>query len=167
MKNWIEDEKVFSQIYERALGCPVIDSGRYSTSLKKLIFNDVDLLSNALPCLIQKLLEWSEDDGCEFVVLRPDPEYYFHRLFGKYPVIEIKRGMDVAEYLAALNEGPPESIADALGINYYEYVFVPRSFPFRWFIHALRSDRDDGGHLWVPAEWLDKIAVEYPYATPG
>ncbi|MFI5176703.1 MAG: hypothetical protein ACHQKY_17725, partial [Terriglobia bacterium] len=162
--NWIADENTFRRAYDQALVCAATDSGRLPTSLKKLTFNDVDILSDAFPCLIQTLLEWSGDDGCEFVVLRPDPVYYFRHFFGRYPVIEIKRGMNVSDYLVALNEWPPESRADALGVIYSEYVFAPSSL--RWFIHALRSVEDDGGHLWVPAEWIDKIAEVYPIRVP-
>jgi hypothetical protein len=160
---WVEDKDLFNDAYQRALDCSATDSGRIPTSLQKLIFNDVDILSDAFPFLLQKLLEWSADDECSFVVLRPDPVYYFHHYFGKYPVIKIKRGMKNSEYLAILNEGPPESKADALGIIYREYVFVPPSF--RWFVHALRSAEDNGGHLWVPSEWVGEIAVVYPYTS--
>jgi hypothetical protein len=161
--NWIKDKDAFSQIYQSALDCAATDSGRRRTSLQKLTFNDVDILSDAFAGLLQKLLEWSSDDECSFVVLRPDPVYYFHHFFGRYPVIKIKRGMKDFEYLAILNEGPPDSKADALGIIYSEYVFVPPSF--RWFIHALRSAEDSGGHLWIPSEWIDRVAAVYPYAT--
>jgi hypothetical protein len=161
--SWVQEENAFRLSYQRALDCTATDSGRLPTSLRKLTYNDVDILSDAFPSLIQRLLEWSSDEGCAFVVLRPDPVYYFHYFFGKYPVLEIKRGMDTADYLAILNEGPPESRADALGIIYSEYVFAPPSF--RWFVHALRSAEDDGGHLWIPSEWVDRVVAIYPYAT--
>jgi hypothetical protein len=161
--NWIEDENAFRHAYQSALDCVATDSGRLPTSLQKLTFNDVDILSDAFAGLLQKLLEWSGDDECSFVVLRPDPVYYFHHLFGKYSVIKIKRGMKDSEYLAIVNEGPLDSKADALGIIYAEYVFVPPSF--RWFIHALRSAEDDGGHLWIPLEWVDRVAEIYPYTS--
>lgn len=161
--NWFQDENAFKGAYERALDCAATDSGRLPTSLQRLTFNDVDILSDAFAGLVQKLLEWSGDDACTFVVLRPDPVYYFHHFFGRYPVIEIKRGVNASEYLVFLNEGPRESRADALGMIYAEYVFAPSSL--RWFIHALRSARKDGGHLWIPREWIDRVEVAYPYAT--
>jgi hypothetical protein len=160
---WIEDEDAFKAMYRRALDCAALDSGRGNTSLRKLTFDDVEVRSTVFAELLQRLLEWSADDGCAFVVLRPDPVYYFHHFFGKYPVVEVTRGMSATDYLATLNEGPPESKADALGIIYSEYVFVPSSL--RWFIHALRSVESDGGHLWVPSEWVDRVAGVYPYAT--
>ena len=160
---WVEDEDTFKSAYQLALDCNATDSGRLPSSLQKLTFNDVDILSDAFAGLLQKLLEWSADDLCNFVVLRPDPVYYFHHFFGRYPVIQIKRGMEASDYLAILNEGPPDSKADALGIIYSEYVFVPPSL--RWFIHALRSADDDGGHLWVPSEWVDRVTAFYPYAA--
>jgi hypothetical protein len=161
--NWLKDEIEFKKVHRRALDCAALDSGRGSASLQKLIFNDVDILSDAFAGLVQKLLEWSADEACAFVVLRPDPVYYFHHFFGKYPVVEIKRGLSAPSYLAILNEAPPESRADALGVVYSEYVFAPPSL--RWFIHALRSVESDGGHLWIPSEWVDRVAEIYPYAT--
>ncbi len=161
--HWVEDESMFAVAYQRALDCASTDSGRLPTSLKKLLFNDVDLCSRAFANFVQSLLTWSEDDACSFVVLRPDPEYYFHHFFKRYPVVEVERGMSADEFIAMLNEGPPESRPDALGIIYSEYVVVPPSM--RWFVHALRSAGDDGGHLWVPSEWLERIAAVYPYAT--
>jgi hypothetical protein len=160
--NWFEDEDSFRHAYQRALDCAATDSGRLPTSLQKLTFNDVDILSEVFADLIQKLLEWSGDNECVFVVLRPDPVYYFYHFFGKYPAVDIKRKMDSSDYLAVLNEWPPESRADALGMIYAEYVFAPPSL--RWFVHALRSARDDGGHLWIPSEWVSRIKELYPYA---
>ncbi len=162
---WIEDENTFMAAYQRALDCAATDSGRIPTSLQKLIFNDVDILSDPFAGLLQKLLEWSGDDDCSFIVLRPDPIYYFHHFFGMYPVVQIKRGMKPSDYLTILNEGPPDSRADALGMIYREYVFAPPSL--RWFIHALRSAEDDGGHLWISPEWVNRVAAEYPYADVG
>jgi hypothetical protein len=160
---WVDDEKVFESVYQHALDCVAIDSGRLRTSLEKMTYNDVDVLSNAFAELLQKLLEWSSEKSCFFAVLRPDPVYYFHRLFGSYPVVEIARGMNASEYLAVLNEGPDDSRADALGTIYSEYVLVPPSSS--WFIHALRSAENDGGHLWIPSEWAHRVTQVYPYAT--
>jgi hypothetical protein len=160
---WVEDKSTFTTALQRALDCAATDSGRRRTSLQKLTFDDVEIRSDVFAGLLQRLLEWSGDETCSFVVLRPDPVYYFHHFFGKYPVVEVTRGMQADDYLGLLNEGPPDSKADALGVIYSEYVFVPPST--RWFIHALRSVENDGGHLWVPSEWVDKVTAIYPYAT--
>ncbi len=158
-----EDEANFKALYQRALDCAATDSGRLPTSLRRLTFNDVDLRSAAFAGLLQNLLVWSGDDACSFVVLRPDPVYYYHRFFKRYPVVEVERGMSNDEFIEMLNEGPPESKADAPGIIYSEYVIVPPSMG--WFVHALRSTGDDGGHLWVPSEWPERVAVVYPYVS--
>jgi hypothetical protein len=160
---WVEEEDMSKASIQRALDCVATDSGRLPTSLQRLKFNDVDLCSDAFAGLLQHLMAWSGDDACSFVVLRPDPVYYFHHFFKRYPVVEVERGMSADEFIAMLNEGPPESRPDALGIIYSEYVVVPPSMV--WFVHALRSARDDGGHLWVPTEWLEKVAAVYPYAS--
>jgi hypothetical protein len=160
---WLENKDEFQPIYQLALDCSATDSGRLPTSLQRLTFNDVDLCSDAFAELLQHLLAWSGDALCSLVVLRPDPVYYFHHFFNRYPVVEVEKGMGAEEFIAKLNQGPPDSPADALGINYSEYVVVPPSM--RWFIHALRSAEDDGGHLWVPAGWLNKVSAVYPYTS--
>jgi hypothetical protein len=159
---WVEDKGTFTTVFQRALDCAAADSGRLRTFLQKLTFDDVEIRSEVFAGLLQQLLEWSGDGACSFVVLRPDPVYYFHHFFGKYPVVEVVRGMRANDYLALLNEGPPDSKADALGVIYSEYAFVPPSA--RWFIHGLRSVENNGGHLWVPSEWVDKVTAIYPYA---
>lgn len=161
--NWMDDPDAFKVLHRRALDCAALDSGRGHTSLQKMTYDDCEIRRPEFADLLQKLMEWSGDDACDFVVLRPDPVYYFHHFFGKYPVVEFERGMQSTDYLAILDEGPPESRPDALGIIYSEYVFVPPSL--RWFMHALRSVENDGGHLWIPSEWVDRVAEVYPYAT--
>ena len=160
---WVENKEEFLPFYQQALDCAATDSGRLPTSLRRLTFNDIDICSDAFAGLVQNLLSWSGDSSCSFVVLRPDPVYYFHHFFQRYPVVEVGRGMSAKEFLAKLNEGPPDSKPDALGIVYSEYVVVPSSM--RWFVHALRSAGDDGGHLWVPSEWLGRVAAAYPYVV--
>ena len=160
---WVEDKSRFEKVLLEARTCDYTDSARLPTTLQKLTFDDAEICTPKFAELLQKLTEWSDDDLCSFVVLRPDPVYYFHRLFGRYPVVEIKRGTPPAAYLASLNKGPRESPVDAVGINWSECVILPPSM--RWFVHALRSERDDSGHLWVPSDWLDRAATIYPYAS--
>jgi len=161
--HWLEDKSRFENVLLAARTCVYMDSGRLPISLRKLTFDDAGICTGQFADLLQKLMEWSDDDLCSYVVLDPDPVYYFHRLFGKYPVVEIERGTSSTTYLANLNEGPAESPADAVGTNWSECVILPRSE--RWFVHALMSARDDGGHLWVPPEWIDRVAAIYPYVT--
>ena len=161
--HWIEDKNRFEQVFLEARTCVYTDSCRLPTTLQKLTFDDAEICTPQFANLLQKLMEWSDDDYCSYVVLDPDPVYYFHRLFGKYPVVEIKRGTSSVTYLASLNEGPLESPGDAVGTNWSACVVLPPSM--RWFVHALRSERDDSGHIWVSAEWLERIAVIYPYAS--
>lgn len=161
--SWVEDKSAFEKAFLEARTCVHTDSGRLPTSLRRLTFDDAEICTPQFADLLQELMVWSEDDKCLYVVLDPDPIYYFHRLFGKYPVIEIERGVPPSVYIAKLNQGPDESPGDALGTNWWECVVLPPSS--RWFVHALRSDLDDAGHLWVPADWVDRVAAVYPYAT--
>jgi hypothetical protein len=159
----MSDKNSFEKTLLEARTCVYIDSGRLPSSLRKLTFDDAEICTLQFADLLQHLLEWSDDESCFYTVLNPDPVYYFHRLFGKYPVVEIKRGIPSGTYLKDLNEGPPESPADAVGTIWSECVIVPVSA--RWFMHALRSDRDDGAHLWVPADWVSRVEAVYPYVT--
>jgi hypothetical protein len=161
--SWLEDKSSFKKVFLEARTCVYTDSGRLPTTLQKLTFDDAEICTHKFADLLQMLMEWSDDDMCSYVVLEPDPVYYFHRLFGKYPVVEIERGIPSTTYLASLNEGPPESPVDAVGTNWYECAILPPSMS--WFVHALRSERDDGGHLWVPPHWIERVTAAYPYAT--
>jgi hypothetical protein len=161
--HWVEDKSKFENIFLEARTSVYTDSGRLPTSLQKLTFDDAEICTEKFADLLQKLMGWSEDVRCFYIVLDPDPVYYFHRLFGKYPVVEIERGIQPSDYITILNEGPVKNPADALGTNWSECVIFPPSR--RWFVHALRSDRDDGGHLWVPVEWVNRVGETYPYAT--
>jgi hypothetical protein len=161
--HWIEDRRAFEKVFLEARTCVYIDSGRLPTALQELTFDDAEICAPQFADLLQTLMEWAGDHVARYVVLDPDPVYYFHRLFGRYPVLEIEKGTVATTYLEKLNDGPPESPAHALGTNWCEYVVLPPSI--RWFVHALSSDRDDGGHLWVPPEWVEKLAAIYPYAS--
>lgn len=160
---WVEDKNKFEKVFLEARTSVYTDSGRLPTALQRLTFDDAEICTGLFAELLQKLMDWAEDDLCYYVVLEPDPVYYFHRLFGKYPVIEIERGTPSTTYLANLNEGPAESPSDALGTNWSECVILPLSK--RWFVHAIRSDRDDSGHLWVPPVWVERVSATYPYVT--
>ncbi len=160
---WVEDKNRFEQVFLEARTCVYTDSGRLPTILTKLVFDDAEICTPQFANLLQRLMEWSDDALCSYVVLDPDPVYYFHRQFGKYPIVEIERGIPATAYLSALNEGPSDSPVDAVGTNWSECVILPPSM--RWFVHALRSERDDSGHLWVPSDWVDRVAAIYPYAN--
>ena len=82
------------------------------------------------------------------MVLKPDPIWYFHRHFLKYPIFSFDINNASAGYLSLLNEDPGESPSDAVGINCYEWVILPASH--RWFVHCMRDSGDKGGHLWIP-----------------
>lgn len=161
--NWILDKTCFEDLFLEAKSCVDTDSGRLPTSLKRLTFDDAEVCTTKFADMLQQLLTWSGDSHFSYVVLRPDPIYYFHRLFKAFPAIEVGKGATAREYIKWLNDGPEESPADALGTNYTECVILPPSK--RWFVHAVRSARDDGGHLWVPEDWMDRVASIYPYVS--
>jgi hypothetical protein len=163
MTEWITDDEEFKQLLLQCMTCVFIDNGREPTSLIRLLFDDAGIATRAFASLLQRLLERSGDTKCFYVVLRPDPVHYFHRLFGKYPALEIPAGMSAERYLAGLNIGPEESPVDSLGTNYDERVIVPPSL--NWFVHSYSSSADTDGHLWIPSEWVDEAIEAYPYAV--
>ncbi len=114
--------------------------------------------------MLQKLMEWSGDPIAHYVVLDPDPVHYFHCHFNRYPVLEMAVGDTAENYIEFLNQDPGGSPTDAVGTNCWAWVIVPPSI--RWFVHALRSDLDESGHLWVPAEWCPKLRGMGPWVAP-
>lgn len=158
---WIVDDAKFREIYLRSRTCIYIDSGREPTNLERLTFDDAGVCTPELGNLLQALMKRSGDVTAHYVVLDPDPLYYFHPRFSKYPVIEIAFGDSSSDYLAMLNEDPGSSPADAVGIHWWEFAIVPQSL--KWFVHALRSEQNDSGHLWIPLSWLDEVRQLHPY----
>lgn len=88
---WIEDKKLFEEVFLKARDCVFTDSGRNLTTLHKLIFDDAQLCTDEFVDLLQELMRRSGDSNCFYIVLDPDPVHYFHRLFDKYPAVEIER----------------------------------------------------------------------------
>jgi hypothetical protein len=159
---WIEDKTEFDKLFLEARTCVYIDSGREQTTLQRLIFDDAEIRTKKLASLLQCLMEWSGDRVANYIVLDPAPVHYFHRHFNKYPALEIAQGDSAGNYLALLNADPGGSPADAVGVNWWAAVIVPPSI--KWFVHALRDSGSNGGHLWVPPEWVEEVAKVYPYA---
>lgn len=160
---WITQESEFRDIFLQARTCVYIDSGRIPTQLRKLTFDDAEVCTPKFANLLQKLMEYSSDSIAHYLILDPDPVHYFHRHFKKYPALEIARGDSAEAYLSFLNEDPGNSPADAVGTNWWACVIVPPSL--NWFVHVLRSDRDDSGHLWIPSAYVGRVQTMYPYAS--
>jgi hypothetical protein len=157
---WIKRREEFDNAHGKASACKYIDSGRYPTALKRWVFDDAQILTVDFAQLLQQLIGWSADAHATYVVLNPDPIYYFWHHFEKYPAVELEAGDSPGTYLSVLSEDPG-SPADAIGTNWCECVVVPPSN--KWFVHALRHDLDSGGHLWIPAEWNRRVNETYPF----
>jgi len=160
---WITQEPEFRDIFLRAREGVYIDSRRVKTTLCRLTFDDVAVCTSRFADLLQHLMKYSEDSVAHYVVLDPDPVHYFHRHFNKYPALEISLEDSPASYLSAMNEDPGNSPADAIGGHWWAYAVVPPSL--KWFVHALRSDSDDSGHLWMPSSYVDRVQQVYPYMS--
>src|SRR4051812_24515455 len=161
---WITDDHEFREIFLRARTAMHIDSYREKTELQKFEFDDCELCSTDFFILLKWMMLHSGDKSCAFIVLDPDPVHYFHRHFGKYSAIEFLPTDSDQEYIDRLNENPGENPADAIGTNCNSWAVVCPSE--RWFVHALRSDDQTSGHLWIPAAWGDELGAVYPWAHP-
>ena len=161
MVRWIEEKTEFEDVVKSAYTCVYIDSGRETTALRRLTFDDANILTQPFRELLIVLMERSANDKVTYVVLRPDPVYYFHHFFQKFPVVEIKNDDPPEEYFRILNEDPGNSPADAMSVNWQEVVIAPASN--RWFVRALRDSGDRGGHVWIPGPWVKSISVDYPF----
>jgi hypothetical protein len=157
---WIVHETEFKEIFLRARTGVYIDSGREATVLRRFTFDDAAICTDKFGDFLQELMELSGDQTAHCIVLDPDPVHYFYPQFHKYPVLEIALGDSTDTYIAGLNEDPGGSPIDAIGTYWWAFVIVPPSL--KWFVHALRSDMDNGGHLWMPSEWVDRVRKFYP-----
>ena len=158
---WLKEEPVFRQVLTEAMKLVSVDSGREPTTLQRFAFDDAMLCTPDFVRLVQTLMGLSGDLIAYYLVLSPDPVHYFHRLFGKYPLLEIARDDSPDSYLAALNEDPGGSPADAIATNWSASVVFPPAG--KWFCHLLRSASDSGGHLWMRPEWSQMVIVRYPF----
>jgi hypothetical protein len=158
---WLAEESAFQELLLEAKTLVFIDSGREPTVLQRLVFDDAQLCTADFANLLQSLMRLSGGSRAYYLVLRPDPIHYFHEHFKKYPLLQIDRDDSAKTYLAALNEDPGGSPADAVGINWSAAVIFPPGT--NWFIHLVRSATDNGGHLWVPRDWTEKIVDGHRY----
>ncbi len=156
----VQDEDEFHKILLEARTCVHIDSRRVPTLLHLLVFDDAMLCADYFLAALKSLMEWSADNAARFVVLEPHPVDNFHRLYGKYPVLEISCSDSIEAYSAAMNEDVGDGRGFTLCDLSFTRVVVPPSN--KWFIHAIRSDADDSGHLWVPPGWVDKLLAAHP-----
>lgn len=156
----VEDKAEFDKVLLEARTCEYIDSRREPTPLQLLVFDDPVFCTDYFLPALESLMEWSGDPAAYFVVLRPDPIDNFYRLYKKYPVLEIGRNDSKEAYLGGLNKDVGDGSVFSLSNLCMAWVIVPPSN--RWFIHAIRSDADDSGHLWVPPEWVDRLLAGHP-----
>ena len=138
--------------------CVFIDSRREPTSLDLSVFDDAGICTKAFASSLFRMMKWSNDQTATYLILRPDPVHYFLPQFQKFPALVFDAGDSPEAYIEGLNSDPGESPIDAVGTNWWECVIVPSSL--RWFVHALRSDDNNGGHLWAPREWRGRLRDE-------
>lgn len=105
-------------------------------------------------------MQMAGDLRAYYIVLSPDPVHYFYHHFKKYPVIKISYRDSADDFLALMKADPGGSPADAVRTNWSESViFVPGG---KWFSRLLQSADDNGEHLWIPGDWVDRVTASHP-----
>jgi len=159
---WINEQSEFDRILKDARACALVDIANQQAQLERFTFDCVEFKTKRFLHFLHSLMQWSGDRTTYFIVLDPDPIRYFYPHFHKYPLLEIGSEDSEDDYIAALNADPGTSPADAVGINWSEYVMLPPSKT--WFIHTRRDSRSgEGGHLWVPPNLSSRAKEVYPY----
>lgn len=95
------------------------------------------LLSDRFFGPLSELSRQTGEDCFWLASLLPDPETYFFRHFRKYPFIRISGDESQGDYVAAINEDPGGSPADAIGHRSDVVVIYPRSL--RWVMYGDRE----------------------------
>jgi hypothetical protein len=163
---WITRESDFREVLSKARDCIGLDHEKIAPDRVRLLFDSSELSTTAFVVLLEQLTIWSEDPVAYYLVIDPDPIKYFRKHFNKYPLVEVSPNDSPRDLLLALKEDPGESPADAIGINWSEFVILPPSTA--WFVRGLRDDvTDEGGHLWVPKEWAKRVTAAYQWAREG
>lgn len=162
---WISDKEEFHEIFLEAMTCVFIDSGREDTHLKRLSFDNYNLRTKKFCFLLKSLMEWTNEQSVYFTVLSPDPVDYYQRRFQTYPCIKVEQNDFPDAFLNAINQPLGNEVGEDLSTNYRSFVIAPSSLT--WFVHALRSSNDRGGHLWLPAVLRNKVVHEYDIFIEG
>jgi hypothetical protein len=85
----------------------------------------------------QRLTKRAGDESFTFVVLRPDPDNYYHAEFGKFPLVRFSNADPAQGYLDELHQDPGDSPADAIAYNSEVVLVFPASA--RWAIYGDRN----------------------------
>lgn len=152
---WITDQEEFKQILRDAITCVYTDSGRNETNLQRLQFDDGFFGSKDWSFLLKTMMEWSGLEKIYFTVLDPDPDYYFQHRYGVYPCFELEKDDFPENFTEALNKPYGNQQSERLIVVRMEFTVTSPDMP--WFIHALQSNGSNGGHLWVPEGWPQRI----------
>lgn len=158
---WIEDHTEYERIRLLSRDCVHIDSGRQPVDKTTLYFCDLTAMTKSFPPLLKDLLSRSGDGSCVYMVLDPDPQYFWHDRLGGYPAFEFGTADAADDYSKFLNKPFGANRGGNMVDMWYSYVIFPPSQ--RWFVHTVRSDRDDTGHLWVPLDWKEDLTSKFPF----
>jgi hypothetical protein len=87
---WITEGIEFSALHSIATRLITKeDASIQSPTRKMLTFDDAAMCTPSFFNLLMDLMTITRDSEAYQVILDPDPVKYFHRLFGKYPAVEI------------------------------------------------------------------------------
>lgn len=160
---WIEGKNEYQKIRGMARWCVDVDSGRLPIKLTKLYFSDIMPMTPVFMPLLNSLIINAEEMFCIYMVLDPDPEYFWYNRLGIYPAFEYSHKDSTDEYLGFLNHPFSGNQGDNMISMWYSYAIVSPSQ--KWFVYTIRSVRDDSGHLWIPSTWKKKLLQRYEFLS--
>jgi hypothetical protein len=95
------------------------------------------------------------DDTIVLTVLKPDPIEYYSRRLGSLPMLRFSVRDTPDDFIAAVNEGPGGSAADA--VVHRADVLVIHSNALRWIVYG---DHDIGLAVWFAADEEASEAIQ-------
>jgi hypothetical protein len=105
-------------------------------------------------------LYFDSSDICT-LVLRPAPDDYFYRHFGKFPALVFLPEHSDRDFVASLNADPGGSLADAFDANSERYAVFPLSG--EWMIYADR--KQELAAMAGPPDVLEFARSHYPFSV--
>ncbi|MFL9899115.1 hypothetical protein PQR71_13280 [Paraburkholderia fungorum] len=126
-----------------------------------LYFDSSDICTFRYHAFIRSLLLNRGETSFVALVLRPEPDDYFYRHFGKFPALVFLPEHSDRDFVASLNADPGGSLADAFDANSERYVVFPLSG--EWAIYADR--KQELAAMAGPPEVLEFTRSHYPFAV--
>jgi hypothetical protein len=126
-----------------------------------LYFDSSDICTFRYHGFIRSLLSNRGETSFVALVLRPAPDDYFYRHFGKFPALVFLPEHSDRDFVASLNADPGGSLADAFDANSERYAVFPLSG--EWMIYADR--KQELAAMAGPPDVLEFTRSHYPFSV--